>query len=134
MPGTEVERNTLDQDAKVPEKPTSLASSSRRKYARLPLCLPIRIARGNGSVINSSTENVSADGFYCYSLEALAPGERISGDFVILGGASGGGDGCAVRVNFEARVVRVDVTWRASGFGIACSGSYNSPRVLGRLS
>jgi hypothetical protein len=112
-------RKILDQDAKVPEIATSVPSNGRRKYHRLPLSLPIRFARENGAIINSSTENLSAEGFYCYALEPLAPGERINGHFVILGEGPMGSN-CSVRVNFQAQVMRVDATWMTSRFGIAC--------------
>ena len=55
-----------------------VVETDRRRRVRLALALHIRLFRTNGSPpIDSSTKNVSSQGFYCFVSEALAVGEHI---------------------------------------------------------
>src|SRR5208337_4049642 len=60
------------------------AQSERRGTLRLPLELPVYIARaGAAHPSRSWTRNLSSNGFYCVLHERLTPGEHIECDFVV---------------------------------------------------
>lgn len=58
--------------------------SERRKRPRLMLHWQVRLFRqGAEAAIESTTENLSSEGFYCMSMQPLRLGEQIRCDMVI---------------------------------------------------
>src|SRR6185437_16197145 len=112
--------------------------SERRQHKRVELHCPVRLLRQPGTQsVESVTENLSSDGFYCVSREPLQPGERLKGVIVICGGtppayeaplrnssAIGrqrctlGDSASAVRLECHVTVMRVEGLY--SAFGLGC--------------
>jgi hypothetical protein len=95
------------------------STPERRRYERLPLRLPVRVSRTDGSPpIDCFTENISARGFYCIVREPMVPGERLEAE-VILPGRNPGGRGGRASVRCKVQVIRIDSRRGSPGFGIA---------------
>src|SRR5271169_4052191 len=90
----------------------------RRSHTRLPLRLPVRFNKVNGSpAINSYTENISSEGFYCISPRPFAPGDCCEVDVSL---PSCGTDRCGAVIRCQVRVVRADASGVGPRFGIGC--------------
>jgi hypothetical protein len=91
----------------------------RRKRNRVALRWPIRLFRSlNGASVESTTENLTSNGFYCTSRERFALGERLDCIIAIpLGGV--GYSRAPIRLQCRARVMRVEHS--RDGFGLGCS-------------
>jgi len=92
----------------------------RRRKLRLKLCCEIGLCSWNGMVqVQTKTEDLSSEGFYCNSMEPFSPGQLLRCDLSIP--ANGG---AAVRNGFIlkriVKVVRVVVSGLEPGFGLAC--------------
>ena len=97
----------------------ALPRKELRRRPRVILRWPITLHRnGNGKVVETLTENLSSQGFYCRTSEPFAFGECL--DCVLrFPEHSFGGNGTAVRLRCRASVVRVE-TAGPQHFGIAC--------------
>jgi len=80
------------------------------------LRLPVRLNKGSAS-IESVTENISSDGFYCISPTRFVPGESFKVD-VSLPGFQADHSGIVIRC--EVRVTRTEKPQVGLGFGIGC--------------
>ena len=95
-------------------------TGERRRRARMALHCPVRLARiGDVRTVESRTENLSSQGFYCVSDEAFAPGDRLECVLALPGAVFGYGES-PFRLHCRARVMRVEQRQPESGFGLAC--------------
>lgn len=91
--------------------------TERRGRARLPLRLPVRLNTPDGSLsIDSFTENISSDGFYCICSKRLTPGEVFKVDVSLPGFQADQG----IVIRCQARVMRTDAPGVGLGFGVGC--------------
>jgi hypothetical protein len=91
--------------------------AERRRRARLPLRLPVRLNRVGGASIDSFTENISSDGFYCICPTRFAAGESVKVDLSLPGFQA---DHSGIMIRCQVRVTRTETPEVGSGFGIGC--------------
>ena len=95
------------------------SSPDRRKRKRVALHWPIRLFRGHEMrSIESTTENITSNGFYCLSQEPFRPGERLECIIVVPAGSYGYSD-APICLQCRVRVTRVDD--QPECFGLGCS-------------
>jgi len=95
-----------------------VASRERRKRKRIALHWPVRLYRTSGSPsIDSTTENLSSNGFYCESTEPFQLGDQLHCIIAIPAGAFGYSD-TRVRLQCRVRVMRVES--HRDRFGLGC--------------
>lgn len=95
------------------------AVADRRKRLRARLHWPVRLSgASHPRVIETTTENLSSTGFYCFSEDGFARGERL--DCVIAIPTQAPGDIRMLFLRCRVEVMRVDETATPRGFGIAC--------------
>jgi hypothetical protein len=96
----------------------SVVPAERRNRARLPLRLPVRLNALDGSAsVESFTENISSDGFYCICAQRLMPGQSFKVDVSMPGFQT---DHSGIVIRCQARVMRTDRPTGGTGFGIGC--------------
>ena len=89
----------------------------RRKRKRVALHWPVRFFRQPATQsVDSVTDNLSSDGFYCAVKEPFQVGDRLK--CVIRCGGSLDDLESAVRLECHVRVMRVEDLY--SGFGLGC--------------
>jgi hypothetical protein len=95
-----------------------VALEERRKRKRIALHWPVRLFRdpANPSV-ESTTENLTSNGFYCISKEPFALGERLECIIAIPAGSFGYNES-PIRLQCRVRVARVE--GQEAGFGLGC--------------
>jgi hypothetical protein len=95
-----------------------LGSEERRKRKRVALHWPLRLFRDPASAsVESITENLTSNGFYCYSREPFEIGERLECIIAIPSG-SFGYSGSPISLQCRVRVTRVED--QSDGFGLGC--------------
>jgi PilZ domain-containing protein len=92
-------------------------SADRRKRKRVPLHWPVRLFRHEGQAVESTTENLSSEGFYCISNEPFKPGERLQCVMAIPGGSVGSSE-AFVLLQGHVTVTRVERL--QGGVGLGC--------------
>jgi PilZ domain len=94
-----------------------LGSEERRKRKRVALHWPVRLFRHPASAsVESTTENLTSNGFYCYSREPFEIGERLECIIAIPSG-SFGYSGSPISLQCRVRVTRVEDQREAFGLG-----------------
>lgn len=102
----------------IAEKPRM--TSERRTQSRSDLRVPLfLLAPGWHAPIQTETENLSMDGFYCYAPKALAPGEHVR-FLLFLPAATREPEGATTCIQGAAEVVRVATEASRTDFGIGC--------------
>ena len=95
-----------------------LASEERRKRKRIALHWPVRLFRDPAApLIESTTENLTSNGFYCVSSEPFTLGERLECIIAIPAGSFGYAES-PIRLQCRVRVTRIED--QADGFGLGC--------------
>src|SRR6266849_681746 len=95
-----------------------LVSEERRKRKRVALHWPVRLFRGQAAAsVESITENLTSNGFYCVSREPFQIGERLECIIAIPSG-SFGYSGSPICLKCRVRVTRVEDG--SDGFGLGC--------------
>src|SRR6476659_6231255 len=95
-----------------------LVSEERRKRKRVALHWPIRLFRSQTAAsVESTTENLTSNGFYCVSREPFELGERLECIIAIPAG-SFSSKGSAICLQCRVRVTRVEN--QSDGFGLGC--------------
>lgn len=93
------------------------ATIDRRKRQRVPLHWSVQLARKAGSqTVETVTENLSSEGFFCIAREQFKQGERLKCVIItdeILDSADS-----RIRVHCDVTVRRVEEL--TEGFGIGC--------------
>jgi hypothetical protein len=92
----------------------------RRYRPRLKLALPLVLFRsGEADGIETKTEDVSCDSFFCVSDHPFSLDDRLECELIIPGDKLSSVPESDLRVRYRARVVRV-VANGLRGFGVAC--------------
>ncbi len=95
-----------------------VATQERRKRKRIALHWPVRLFRHpNTSSVESTTENLTSNGFYCVSKESFQMGERLECVIAIPAGSFGYSNS-PIRLQCRVKVMRVEN--QRDGFGIGC--------------
>jgi hypothetical protein len=93
-------------------------SGDRRRRKRVALHWPVRLfSHPESQSIESTTENLTSNGFYCISNQPFQLGQRLDCVIVIPAGSFGYSDS-PVSLKCRVRVLRVEDQER--GFGLGC--------------
>ena|ERR1700733_11522123 len=93
----------------------------RRRHPRLPLSYLLRLFRpGYSEGIETKTEDLSCDGFYCISDHPVLPNERIECELRIPGEYVSHSKESDLVLRCQAEVVRVVPDELAPRYGVAC--------------
>jgi len=93
------------------------AFSERRKRRRVPLHWPVRLLRKSGNTpFESTTKNLSSEGFYCVIEEPFKRGARLQCEIVIPGKSVGLSE--SIRLQCHVTIKRVEPL--SNGFGLGC--------------
>ena len=94
------------------------APEERRKRKRVALHWPVRFYRDPDSPsVETLTENLTSNGFYCVSKQSFQPGEQLKCVIVIPAGALGYSEN-PVRLQCRVKVVRIEN--QSGSFGLGC--------------
>lgn len=95
-----------------------VALEERRKRKRIALRWPVRLFRDPAAPsIDTTTENLTSNGFYCISKEPFQMGERLECIIAIPSGSFGYNESL-IRLQCRVRVARVEE--KRDGFGLGC--------------
>jgi hypothetical protein len=95
--------------------------TDRRRHPRVRLSYLLRLFRsGHSAGIETQTEDLSCDGFYCISDRPILPNERIECELLIPGERAGDPWDSDLVLRCRAEVVRVVSDPRDPTFGVAC--------------
>jgi len=95
-----------------------VALEERRKRKRIALRWPVRLFREPGAPsVETTTENLTSNGFYCISTEPFQMGERLECIIAIPSGSFGYNES-PIRLQCRVRVARVED--QREGFGLGC--------------
>jgi len=89
----------------------------RRKTNRVGLHWHLRLSGGTIDSIQTRTENISSQGFYCILAHPLIPGEALDCELSI---PSYGSVGVTRSLVCKAEVIRVESRGAEPGFGVGC--------------
>src|SRR5882762_9961002 len=93
-------------------------SEERRKRKRVAVHWPVRLFRDPAAPsVESTTENLTSNGFYCVSTEPFQLGERLECIIAIPAGSFGHAES-PIRLQCRVRVARVED--QRDGFGLGC--------------
>jgi len=96
-----------------------VATRERRKRTRIALHWPVYLYRDPGAPpVESTTENLTSNGFYCVSKEPFQLGEQLECVIAIPVGAFGYS---AEPIRLQCRVKVMRVEGQTDGFGLGCS-------------
>jgi hypothetical protein len=91
-------------------------SGDHRNRQRVALHWPVRLLRQHGGAsVESITENLSSEGFYCISTKPFKTGERLRCEIVIPDAL-----GLDVPIVLECHITVQRVEYQRSGFGLGC--------------
>ena len=95
-----------------------VATEERRKRKRIALRWPVRLIRDSGTQsVESTTENLTSNGFYCVSKAPFQLGERLE-CVISIPSMSFGYSGSPICLQCRVRVTRVE--GQPEGFGLGC--------------
>ena len=90
----------------------------RRRRARTRVHWPVRIFRNSGKdAVDTTTRNLSSDGFYCLSKVAFLPGESV---YCMLRLPAYDGADRTLALRCRIHILRVEAINGDGVFGIAC--------------
>jgi len=93
-------------------------SEERRKRKRFALHWPVRLFRDpTAPSVESTTENLTSNGFYCVSKEPFQLGERVD-CIIAIPACSFGHAESPIRLQCRVRVTRIED--HMEGFGLGC--------------
>jgi hypothetical protein len=96
-----------------------VATRERRKRMRIALHWPVYLYRDEGAAsVESTTENLTSNGFYCVSKEPFQLGEQLECVIAIPAGAFGY-SADPIRLQCRVKVVRVEN--QIDCFGLGCA-------------
>jgi len=96
-----------------------VATRERRKRTRIALHWPVYLYREQGGAsVESMTENLTSNGFYCVAREPFQMGEQLDCVIVIPAGAFGY-SADPIRLQCRVRVMRVED--QIDTFGLGCA-------------
>ena len=95
-----------------------VALEERRKRKRIALHWPVRLFRDPATPsVESTTENLTSNGFYCISKEPFELGEQLECIIAIPAGSFGYNES-PIRLQCRVRVARIQ--GQEDGFGLGC--------------
>ena len=95
-----------------------VTSEERRKRKRVALHWPVRLFRDpTAPFIESTTENLTSNGFYCVSKQPFQLGERLECIIAIPAGSFGYAES-PIRLQCRVRVTRIED--QGEHFGLGC--------------
>lgn len=95
-----------------------VVSEERRKRKRIALHWPVHLFRDPAAPsVESTTENLTSNGFYCVSREPFTLGERLECIIAIPAGSFGYAES-PIRLQCRVRVTRIED--QDEGFGLGC--------------
>ena len=93
-------------------------AGDRRKRVRVPVHWPVRLFGGVGRpAVETATENLSSEGFFCISNQRFEAGERLECE-IVLPAESLGTPKTSLKLQCCVIVRRVE--HRRDGFGVGC--------------
>lgn len=93
----------------------------RRCRPRLRLALPVVLFSSmDGARIETTTENLTCDSFYCLSDHAFELNEELECELLIAGDGLSSVPEDDLYLRCQVRVVRIVPKGRQRGFGVAC--------------
>jgi PilZ domain len=114
----------------------------RRRRPRVRLAYPVRLIQPGLDVrVETKTEDLSCEGFFCISERVFSPHETLECELVIPGGKpSQPAPERDMVLRCRAEVVRVEPQSRSGAFGVACrfadytiEGSQSGRTIFGLL-
>jgi hypothetical protein len=94
------------------------ATEERRKRKRIALHWPVYLYRNQSTQsIESTTENLTSNGFYCVSEQPFQAGEQLECVIAIPAGAFGYSE-APIRLQCHVKVMRVEN--QSKNFGLGC--------------
>jgi hypothetical protein len=111
-----------DQGEQARRQASRLGSGrDRRRHPRFKLALPLVLFRpGEAEKIETKTEDVSCDSFYCISDRPFSPDDRLECELLIPGDELSSVPEDDLCLRCRVRVVRAVERGPQLGFGIAC--------------
>jgi hypothetical protein len=96
----------------------TMPNMERRLQRRLALHWRLRLSCGLVGPLETRTENLSSQGFYCILETPLVPGDLVACDITIPN--YGSSHPVISSITCQAEVVRVEAVGTEWGFGVAC--------------
>jgi PilZ domain len=96
-------------------------AQERRRRPRLTLACPVRLFRiGYESRVETKTENISCEGFFCITESFFSPHEKLDCELVLTNEDTRPMVDEAIIIRCRAEVVRVERHNENSAFGVGC--------------
>jgi hypothetical protein len=107
-------------DLEVRATPGRTGAPDRRRRTRAQVHWPLSfMLTGTPEVVQTATQDLSSDGFYCIAKARFVPGETID-CMLALPNLNRHGGNCASLVFCKVRVIRVEVTAEGGRYGAGC--------------
>lgn len=111
---------TLDHNEQPGQPILGMESGDRRCRPRVRLALPVVLFRSDAERIETRTEDVSCDSFYCISDHTFTLGDRLECELLIPGDELSSVPADDLLLRCRVRIVRVVAQGFQRGFGVAC--------------
>ena len=112
--------NRLPSDLEMPESPEKARSMNRRKRTRAQLHWPLSFSlTGTTDTVQTITQDLSSDGFYCIANARFVPGEARHCTLLVPTHHPGG-ENSPLHVLCKVRIIRVEVTGERGFYGVGC--------------
>jgi hypothetical protein len=104
----------------MPESPEKARSINRRKRTRAQLHWPLSFSlTGTTETVQTITQDLSSDGFYCIANARFVPGEARHCTLLVPTHHPGG-ENSPLHVLCKVRIIRVEVTGERGFYGVGC--------------
>jgi hypothetical protein len=112
--------NRLTSDVEMPESPEKARIMNRRKRTRAQLHWPLSFPlTGTAETVQTMTQDLSSDGFYCIANARFVPGEARHCTLLVPTHHPGG-ENSPLHVLCKVRIIRVEVTGERGFYGVGC--------------
>jgi PilZ domain len=112
--------NRLPHGVEMPESPEKARSINRRKRTRAQLHWPLSFPlTGTTETVQTTTQDLSSDGFYCVANGRFVPGEARHCTLLVPTHRPGG-ENSPLQVLCKVRIIRVEVTGERGFYGVGC--------------
>jgi len=112
--------NRLPSDVEMPESPEKARILNRRKRTRAQLHWPLSFPlTGTTETVQTITQDLSSDGFYCIANARFVPGEARHCTLLVPTHHPGG-ENSPLHVLCKVRIIRVEVTGERGFYGVGC--------------
>jgi len=112
--------NRLSSDVEMPESPEKARTMNRRKRTRAQLHWPLSFPlTGTTETVQTMTQDLSSDGFYCIANARFVPGEARHCTLLVPT-YHPGGENSPLHVLCKVRIIRVEVTGERGFYGVGC--------------